>query len=1144
MKQLKRMLACVIAAAVAIPTVAASLPATAAEQDSSISMVDKFRNPDNQAQGMFRFWLPDASVDQSVLEAHFKAIQEAGFSGVEIAHVPYSRVEGDLATNGWGTPAWQQALIKVYKAANAVPGEFNVDLTVCTQWPAALDTIDPNDDAASQELQMTYQKITTTGINDLSLPQTKLATESGESFIFADHFVAATIAKVSEVTEKGLVLDNSTMQDVSNLTTQAEKQKPAGIPNPDDEYCQQLYHNAGVILDVSGWGDKQKLQDQQYYYQTDLSSVSELNGYTPSTGDTIQAGDWVVFGFYRRGTGDTVSPSGPFGEMGVIGKSFATCGTVLDSYSQTGVSTLIDFWNNNILNEELISLMQQRGGNIFEDSLEANNATMFWNKDMLNSFQEVLGYDVTKYLPYLFSELNGITSSEGNEQDFIQDRSLVEDYLYNNVHLKSLQDWAKTFGYGLKTQSYAHYGSLDHGLAAATVDVAEGETIEFGKSFDRFRTVATGVHTEGKNLISDETLGNGAPYTLTWKQDVATLNAEFAAGVNRIIIHGYSYPNTENMNVPGKDTADVWPGWTTFVSTGDCWGTRQISWQNIDIFSDYIARTEAILQSGISKADLAILTPAFDEEHQSLSGANDGRENDLSSYTALLDQGYTYEVYTEGVLNMEECSVTNGVLNADGSEAKAFIVDNLDTLQLETVQKLYQMAQQGLPVIFAGSLPEKVKGSDTNQTGSINGSSSELQETVSKMQQLDNVYFVQDMDSLFGILKEQQLSPNASYSQKDVRVNLHQDTDGSNYYYLYNDNGKPVTFDVTFNGTGVPYQLDAWTGEIEPIACYQKQNDKVSMTVTLDAGEADFIAISNDQQEFGETNSVWATDADTTVNYTENGMEIRATQPGKYHTAFSDDTYKTITVDEIPEQMNLTDWNLSIESWGPDVEANQTDLTASKKTTVDFGSVGLGLWKDIPATAEQLAELEVDEMGNVSGIGTYTTTINLPDNWDNHSSGYYLNFSHNNDMITNIYVNGNQIHHINQSSDQVDIGKYLQPGENSIQIELTTTMSNRILYEADPDSLFSKLSFINKTCDFGLTDVTLTPYVMETVYENSQEEPIPSHPGESSQPESSTDSISSTDGQNSPQTGDVFPIVGATALLVAGAGIVFLKRKK
>ena len=71
---------------------------------------------------------------------------------------------------------------------------------------------------------------------------------------------------------------------------------------------------------------------------------------------------------------------------------------------------------------------------------------------------------------------------------------------------------------------------------------------------------------------------------------------------------------------------------------------------------------------------------------------------------------------------------------------------------------------------------------------------------------------------------------------------------------MYNDNGKPVTFDVTFNGTGVPYQLDAWTGEIEPIACYQKQNDKVSMTVTLDAGEADFIAISNDQQELGETN--------------------------------------------------------------------------------------------------------------------------------------------------------------------------------------------------------------------------------------------------------------------------------------------------
>ena len=71
-------------------------------------------------------------------------------------------------------------------------------------------------------------------------------------------------------------------------------------------------------------------------------------------------------------------------------------------------------------------------------------------------------------------------------------------------------------------------------------------------------------------------------------------------------------------------------------------------------------------------------------------------------------RGHTYEVYTEGVLNMEECSVTNGVLNADGSEAKAFIVDNLIHYNWKQYKKpLYQMAQQGLPVIFGGSLPEK-----------------------------------------------------------------------------------------------------------------------------------------------------------------------------------------------------------------------------------------------------------------------------------------------------------------------------------------------------------------------------------------------------------------------------------------------------
>ena len=87
--------------------------------------------------------------------------------------------------------------------------------------------------------------------------QTKLATESGESFIFADHFVAAMIAKVSEVTEKGLVLDNSTMQDVSTLTTQAENKHPQEFQTRMMNIANSYIIMPVLLLDVSGWGDKQ-----------------------------------------------------------------------------------------------------------------------------------------------------------------------------------------------------------------------------------------------------------------------------------------------------------------------------------------------------------------------------------------------------------------------------------------------------------------------------------------------------------------------------------------------------------------------------------------------------------------------------------------------------------------------------------------------------------------------------------------------------------------------------------------------------------------------------------------------------------------------------------------------------------------------
>ncbi len=66
----------------------------------------------------------------------------------------------DTRSYGWGTDNWIKLMKKVLKAAAKVPGGFQVDATITSHWPPLLNTIDPNDEAASKELSFSVTPIT------------------------------------------------------------------------------------------------------------------------------------------------------------------------------------------------------------------------------------------------------------------------------------------------------------------------------------------------------------------------------------------------------------------------------------------------------------------------------------------------------------------------------------------------------------------------------------------------------------------------------------------------------------------------------------------------------------------------------------------------------------------------------------------------------------------------------------------------------------------------------------------------------------------------------------------------------------------------------------------------------------------------
>lgn len=174
--------------------------------NDSKSVIESFLTPDAHAKPMARMWFPDASAsedDNDYIEKQISELAAKGFGGVEVAMIMTHGVRyenDDTPDYGWGTDNWIKLMKKVLKAAANVPGGFQVDFTITSHWPPLLNTIDPNDDAASKELSFSVTPITADDIANgtikLELPLQKTTAPPStfgptayDHFLFTDRFV-------------------------------------------------------------------------------------------------------------------------------------------------------------------------------------------------------------------------------------------------------------------------------------------------------------------------------------------------------------------------------------------------------------------------------------------------------------------------------------------------------------------------------------------------------------------------------------------------------------------------------------------------------------------------------------------------------------------------------------------------------------------------------------------------------------------------------------------------------------------------------------------------------------------------------------------------------------------------------------------
>ncbi|MFI1964919.1 glycosyl hydrolase [Streptomyces pathocidini] len=747
---------------------------------------------------------------------------------------------------------------------------------------------------------------------------------------------------------------------------------------------------------------------------TDISdkvSDGELRWTAPGDGGT-----WLVIAYWERGSGQ--EPEGP---AHTSPQSF-----VVDHFSAAGTRAVTDFWDRHILNPRIRALLRETGGALFEDSIELETDETLWSPGFAAEFEKRRGYSLLPYLPTVVERDEDPVFAFGPEIDKAVRRDFIETLtdLYVENHLRPLQKWAHGLGLQLRVQPYGP--GTDSVFSAAVLDISEGESLGF-KNPDDFRCLAGGRDMGGKLILSNEAAATaGGAYATTWDASLKKLVTQYAAGVNQAVFHGFAY-----AEAPGA----AWPGFAAFspyrggAGYGEAWGPRQPTWSHVRDIAGYLSRTQQILQTGVNKADIGIL------RQQGPAGTGLG----APWFTAEgVPVGWTHLFLSPRILDLPSARVRDGRLAPEGPGFKALVVEGdvlsgkERTLRIEVAEKLIGYAKAGLPVIIIGDW------SDGHVPGlPADGDNERLRKLLTELQALEKVRTVADRPYVPEAIAALGIRRDVEYAQSSMLVHAHRADQDADYYFFANDavtkkgsTGTPISHDVTLAARrpdAVPYALDAWTGKIAPLPLYTRTEDgRIRLRVSLEPGATTIVALVRPGRWGSAPRSYAKASEAAEVRRGEGDrLEVRDVRAGTYRTTLQDGRTVATSIGAMPDAIPLADWQLTVEDWQPGDRPSAT-LKPRRELTLN----GLKPWPEIP------------ELQDTSGIGRYRTTVRLDAPWTG-GHGAYLDLGEVFDTYR-VTVNGHHLPPADQLTPRVDLGGYLRRGANTIEVEVATTLLNRL----------------------------------------------------------------------------------------------------
>lgn len=555
------------------------------------------------------------------------------------------------------------------------------------------------------------------------------------------------------------------------------------------------------------WRQQPETKDKERVI--DGSRVVDITRYMSADGKLtwqVPPGDWVIV---RTGMTPTGTKNGP--------ASPEATGYEVDKMSKEHVEKHFYAHMGEVL-KRIPAADRKSFKVVVQDSYEMGGQN--FTDDFIAAFTQKYSYDPTPYLPVY----NGwvVNSQEASDRFLWDMRRMVADRLaYDYVggfrevsHQNGLTTWLENYGHWGFPGEFLMYGGQS--------DEISGEFWSEGTLGDIENRAATSCgHIYGKTKISAEsnTCSGKAfsRYPATIKQRGDRF---FAEGINNTLLHVFISQPYEDKN----------PGLNAWF--GNEFNRKNTWFSQFDLYTQYLKRTNFMLQQGINVADVAYF---IGEDAPKMTGIAD----------PSLPIGYQFDYINAEVIE-KYVAVRNGLITLPaGTQYKILVLPKQETMRPELLAKIKSMVQQG--AVILGPAPKRspslqnqpmadqqVREMAKEIWGNVDGVKVK-QGTYGKGIVLNGL----TMEQAFGVIHN---VPDCQLP-KDSTIHFgHRKLAEGDIYFLTNQTSKTQVISPSFRVTGLQPELwEATTGYMRALPSFEQKKNTITVPLQLAPYESVFI---------------------------------------------------------------------------------------------------------------------------------------------------------------------------------------------------------------------------------------------------------------------------------------------------------------